>query len=121
MQIKVLEVRDRRTFIPVICIKPIADNEGQRYLLRCDGYAADASETRVIVIKNQCYAVSYDPYKWSENPRTMRAAHMCIEANWERLRDGDVVDVEHYLGETKTKKVSERESVYGCDESKPSE
>jgi len=41
MEIKVLEIRDDCTFIPVICVRPVAENEAQRYLLRRDGYRAD--------------------------------------------------------------------------------
>jgi hypothetical protein len=38
MEVKALEVRDAGTFCPVICIRPVPTNEGQRYLLRRDGY-----------------------------------------------------------------------------------
>lgn len=110
MQVKVLEVRDANTFMPVIAIKPIPENEQQRYLLRRDGYAGDRSEPCVILIAPQCRGVSYDPYNWPEFPRTMRFAHHWIEQNWHEIHDGDVVDVEHLLGETKRIKVSEREA-----------
>ncbi len=109
MKIKVLEIRDEGTFMPVIAIKPIADNEGQRYLLRRDGYAADADERCVILIKPQCHGVSYDPYDWpSTRGRTMQVAHQYIESHWVHLNDGDVVDVEFILEETDKPKVSER-------------
>jgi hypothetical protein len=110
MEIKCLEIRDRNTFLPVICIRPVPDNEGQRYLLRRDGYRGDASETCIIMIDAQCRGVSYDPYHWQHDTRTKPAAHDFIEKNWHLLADGDVVDVEHILGETVTRKVSERES-----------
>ncbi len=108
MQVKCLEIRDKGTFIPVICIKPVPDNEGQRYLLRRDGYSGTAAETCVIVIKGQCRGVSYDPYSWSDGSRTMKVAHDHIEKNWSALVDGDVVDVQYILGETDKPKVSER-------------
>jgi hypothetical protein len=38
-------------------------------------------------------------------------AHEWIIEHWAELGDGDVVDVQHILGETATKKVSERVSV----------
>jgi hypothetical protein len=107
MESKCLELRDKGTFIPLICIKPVAANEGQRYLLRRDGYMADSSEKCVIVIKGQCRGVAYDPYEWPRGARTMSVAHQYIESNWDNLKDGDVVDVEFILGETETIKESE--------------
>ena len=107
MEIKCLEVRDEGTFIPVICIRPIPDNGDQRYLLRRDGYSGEENERCVIVIKAQCEGCAYDPYDWPRN-RTMQNAHLFIETYWSELCDGDVVDVQFILGETKRKKLSER-------------
>lgn len=108
MQVKVLEVRDIATFIPIVCVKPIPVNEEQKYLLQRDGYVGDASERCVIVIKAQCRGVSYDPYNWPGGSRTMPSAHLYIEQHWDELKDGDVVDVQHILGETPEPKKSER-------------
>lgn len=44
MEVKCLEIRDEGTFIPVICLRPVPENEGQRYLLRRDGYRGDDRE-----------------------------------------------------------------------------
>lgn len=106
MEIKCLEIRDEGTFIPVICIRPVAENEGQRYLLRRDGYRADETETCIIMINAQCRGAAYDPYDWNER-RTKGNAHNYIINNWHKLKDGDVVDVEFILGETTQPKVSE--------------
>jgi hypothetical protein len=106
MEIKCLEIRDHATFIPVICIRPVASNEAQRYLLRRDGYVADDSEYCIIMINAQCRGVAYDPYDWNE--RTKHHAHDYIRAHWRELQDGDVVDVQFILGETKEKKRSEQ-------------
>lgn len=111
MLVKMLEIRDSLTFMPVMTIKPIADNEGQHYLLRRDGYDASRREQCVILIKSQCRDVSYDPYNW-DGERTMQVAHLYICEHWDTLRDGDVVDVQFILGETKTPKISERDEVY---------
>lgn len=112
MEVKCLEIRDANTFIPVICIRPVPDNEAQRYLLRRDGYRGDASEPCIILIDAQCRGVAYDPYDWpgKKGSRTHCAAHVYIEQHWWTLSDGDVVDVQYILGESSTKKVSERES-----------
>jgi len=108
MEIKCLEVRDRGTFIPVICIRPVPDNEAQRYLLRRDGYAGDETEHVIIMIDAQCRGASYDPYDWPDR-RTKGNAHNFIEQNWASIKDGDVIDVEYILGESEKKKHSERE------------
>lgn len=52
-----------------------------------------------------------DPYGWERSARTFPVAHDYIIKNWEKLRDGDVVDVEFILGETKVPKASERLTV----------
>lgn len=111
MEVKCLEIRDAGTFVPVICLRPVPDNENQRYLLRRDGYRGDATERCIIYIKAQCRGVAYDPYDWPQNPRTHRVAHDYIERNWTILKDGDVVDVQFILGETAQPKISERNEV----------
>jgi hypothetical protein len=105
MEVKCLEVRDAATIIPVICIRPVWDNDRQLHLLRRDGYRADEAETCIIYIRGQCRGVSYDPYNW--NDRTNQTAHVYITEHWHELSDGDVIDVEFILGEKPTKKVSE--------------
>lgn len=108
MEVKCLEVRDDGTFIPVICIRPVPVNEEQRYLLHRDGYRGDSTESCIIFIDAQCRGVAYDPYDWPRSSRTKAHAHLYITEHWTELKDGDVVDVEFILGETKQKKVSER-------------
>jgi hypothetical protein len=110
MEIKCLELRDKGTFIPVICIRPVATNASQSYLLKRDGYRANWSETCIIMIDAQCRGVAYDPYDWKER-RTKGTAHQYIQNHWPDLVDGDVIDVEYILGETMTKKRSESELV----------
>lgn len=104
MKVKCLEIRDRATFIPVICIEPEPENSSQDYLLRRDGYA---NSDCIIMIDSGCRGVENDPYDWND-ARTKRVAHHWIQENWKNLADGDVVDVEFILGESKTKKTSER-------------
>jgi hypothetical protein len=106
MEVKCLEIRDKATFCPVICIRPVPENDAQRYLLARDGYVIDEFSECVILIKPQCRGVSYDPYNWGD--RTFKTAHSWIEEYWDDLEDGDVVDVEFILCETAEKKRSER-------------
>jgi hypothetical protein len=107
MQVKCFEVRDDGTFIPVICIWPVPDNQEQHYLLRRDGYRGDVTEQCIIMIDAQCHGVAYDAYDWAGS-RTKKVAHNHIAKNWHTLKDGDVIDVEFILGETKEPKLSER-------------
>ena len=111
MEVKCLEIRDANTFIPVICIRPVPTNEGQRYLLRRDGYRGDDTERCIIMINAQCRGVAYDPYDWTSDPRTKRIAHIHIELHWNDLKDGDVIDVECILGESTKWKLSERHTA----------
>jgi hypothetical protein len=105
---KILELRDRNTFITVIAVGMSAGSEAQRYLLRRAGYAAISPgiPMAVLLVRAQGGESQYDPYGWGD--RTFATAHSYIEKEFARLNDGDVVDVEYILGETPTPKVSER-------------
>jgi hypothetical protein len=109
MEVKMLEIRDAGTFIPVMCIQPLPDNEGQRYLLRRDGYSCDPHDPIVIMVDAQCRGASYDPYDWGSD--THKIAHDYIQKNWSVLRDGDVIDVEFILGKRTEPKISERHTA----------
>jgi hypothetical protein len=112
VEVKCLELRDKGTFIPVICIRPTPDNEAQRWLLRRDGYSGTDEEQCVILINAQCRGVSYDPYGWDSNTgHTIPYAHRYIREHWFDLQDGDVVDVEFVMGQSTAPKRSERETV----------
>ena len=110
MEVKCLEIRDANTFIPVICIRPVAENKAQRYLLRRDGYRADETEHCIIMIDAQCRGVSHDPYIWPHDSRTKPIAHVHIQQHWSELKDGDVIDVEFILKERNSPKESESKS-----------
>lgn len=122
MKIKLLEVRDDGTFIPMLCVdmNPPSESdwiaisvkcyEAQRYLLRRCGYPCDGHPniaiTHLAADGDKC---SNDPYFWGG--RTRPVAHKYIIEHWAELRDGDVVDVEFILGETSAPKKSEREAA----------
>lgn len=104
MIVKLLEVLDRATFLPVIAISTQAANEGQGYLLRRSGYAPDSH--CILLSRLRGGAQIYDPYEWRD--RTMQTAHHYIEQHFANLKDGDVIDVEFILNETSEPKLSER-------------
>ena len=106
MQVKLFEIRDRATFIPVFAISTRPANDAQHYLLRRDGW----TDTGVIVGKLSDGSGQADPWGWG--CRRMTVAHDWIEQNFDKLEDGAVIDIEFILGETAEPKRSERETVF---------
>jgi len=121
---KALELRDEGTFIALLAVdmNPVRYPSGntpedqedfrvtemaQRYLLRRVGYPCDG-EPNILITKlaGDGSKASNDPYYWGD--RTFAVAHAYIIEHWEKLRDGDVVDVQFIMGETTTPKTSER-------------
>lgn len=127
---KLFEIRDSGTFIPVIAslmrglnafgtqmngdVLEIKVCDGgtpeERYLLRRAGYS-ESSKPLVLLCRldacGQQGAASYDPYSWGM-ARTMGTAQEYICQHWGELESGEVIDVECILGETSSKKQSER-------------
>lgn len=120
MKAKALEVRDRGTFIPVLCVDmnptlsaalpPREQYEGQRYLLGRCGYPCDGRPNILMTrLDGDGSQATNDPYGWKGGARTFPVAHNWIIDHWHELKDGDVVDVEFITGETTSPKRSERE------------
>lgn len=115
MEIKIFELRDRGTFMPVMAIRLSAEPATRDlYLLRRAGYGEDqllnpslAPEPYVILVKLDGVEAQYDPYSWTQR-RTLPVAHMHIIANWNTLHSGNVIDVEYILGETNAPKFAEQ-------------
>jgi hypothetical protein len=119
MQVKLLELRDEGTLIPLLCVdmNPAGTiGEGymaQRNLLSRSGYPCDGRPNIAIThLAASGDACSNDPYFW--NGRTRPVAHDFIIKNWAMLKDGDVVDVQFILGETTAPKVSEVQPARGA-------
>lgn len=109
MQNKLFEVRDRATFIPVMAIHIDGNCTDQEdWLLRRSGYGESEGRNYVYLIHLQTGEGQYDPYKWGRGSRTLREAHKYIVEHFDELQTGDVVDVEFILGESATKKITER-------------
>lgn len=111
MKVKMLELRDEGTFIPLLCVDMNSENDAQRYLLRRVGYPCDRRPNVMITHATGEHPASNDPYFWGG--RTYPVAHNYIIEHWDELKDGDVVDVSFILGETKAPKLSERYDMYG--------
>jgi hypothetical protein len=125
MKAKALEVSDRATFIPMLCVEmspqPFfsasdsppnsvysAAYRDQRYLLRRCGYPCDEYTVILMTRLDGNGKASSDPFYWGD--RTFQTAHVYIIEHWDELKDGDVIDVEFILGETSEKTRSERET-----------
>lgn len=113
----IAKVRDRGTFIPVLAVSLIANTASEeefkamQYLLGRVGYVDRMHPTvppsiLLTRLSGDGTPSWSDPHGWVD--RTFVVAHKHIGENWASLRSGDVVDVEHILGETGTKKLSER-------------
>jgi len=102
---KTLEIRDAATFIAALAIDINPDSERQRYLMRRCGYPCDGEPNVILTRLDGNGKATNDPYAWGG--RTWPVAHNYIIEHWNELNDGDVVDVQFILGETKTPKVSE--------------
>lgn len=100
MEQKLIEVRDRGTFIPILATRLSREH----YLVRRAGYR----DGHVIVQRLDTGKGENDPYDWLGGGRTLQCAHNILQENWHRYETGDVLDVEYELGETRVKKESEQ-------------
>lgn len=107
MKTKLFELRDRGTFVPVLCIKVESGNESERYLLRRSGYELPSDLIIMTGLTGGNEKSTYNPHDWGGN-RTRHYAHKYIQKHWEELESGQVVDVEFIHGETAAPKISER-------------
>ena len=113
MQVKLFEVRDAATFIPVLAVKLGGRTEAERFLLGRAGYGRrpEQQESYVPLFRldgGTITTITYDPHKQGPS-RTLQVARQWIRENFNALESGDVVDVQYILKETAKPKVSERE------------
>ena len=111
MDIKVFEIRDRATYIPVIAIKMQGSTAKEHYHLRRSGFSN--KNPLITILRLNDMTANYDYYQWeSYMARTMGKAHKHIEKNFDNLDSGAVVDVEFISGETSKPKISEMNDEY---------
>jgi hypothetical protein len=110
MEIKLFEIRDKGTFIPMMAIKLTPICEEERWLLSRAGFGRDIeTQSEYIMLADLDGGegkITSDCYKWGG--RTYPNAHRYIQENFDKLKTGDVVDVEYILGEKGGIKISER-------------
>lgn len=102
MKTKIFEIRDRATFIPVLCTKLKSYDQREASLLGAAGYSAESNFVMVTELENP-KNTQYSCY-YGRNDRTFTVAHQHIEENFDSLKTGDVIDVEFILGETTKRK-----------------
>jgi hypothetical protein len=105
---KLFEVRDRGTLMPVFAFRPrsVPFNEAESWLLARAGFGSCNDSECVVVGCLEVGGAEYDAFAWPG--RTMKTAHLHIEKHFDQLHTGEVIDVEFILGETPAPKVSER-------------
>jgi hypothetical protein len=112
MEVKLLELRDAGTFIPLLCINLAeADDKAAYYLMRRCGYPLDGDPNIAICHLRCGYdRITNDPYQHQGGARTYPVAHHYIIDHWHELKNGSVVDVRFILGETPAPCLSESEA-----------
>jgi hypothetical protein len=104
IEIKRVEIRDRMTMMPAIALR-ITGGPTDPILYRAGFGDEPACVILIDIVGMRC---QYDPYDWGPKvARTLPLAHLWLTHNWERHRDGGVVDVEFIEGERDTPKESE--------------
>lgn len=103
MKTVLLEIRDRGTMIPVMA----TEFKGDRPLLRHAGYAPDEHYVIVTKLAGGEVSAACDPFDWPGHSRTMLEAHKFIRQYFDKLLDGDVIDVAFILGESAEPKRSD--------------
>jgi hypothetical protein len=101
---KIIEVRDRATYIPVLAVRMDPSNLHEARMLAGTGFGHEPLVS-VARIGGGLGMMTCDPYDWGD--RTMQTAHLYIVDHFDEIGEYDVVDVENILGETVRPKVSE--------------
>ena len=112
MDVKMIEIRDRATFIVAVAVRLTSGSPREFYLLRRAGYSAEQIARRdnrtppyVLLTRAEGGDSNYDQFSWGN--RTMFAVHDHLINHWNEITSGDVIDVEFFLGETSEPKISE--------------
>ena len=114
MTIKLFEIRDRGTTMPMMAIKLEGEQTAaEQWLLERAGYYGPHQAQYVLLLDLAGDATppgrfTSDPYGWRTPARTIPIAHQHIAEHFDTLETGAVVDVEYILGLRGEPKVSDR-------------
>jgi hypothetical protein len=108
MTSKMIEIRDRGTFVPALATRLDTGLEHERWLMREAGFESPYLDILLCKISGggghlKC---ATDPVDW--NDRTYFTIHKYLLEHFDEVRPGQVLDVEYILGEKSEPKVSER-------------
>lgn len=96
---KYLEVRDRATCMAVLAIKVDGTTKAEREIIYWSGHGGF-----ILMVDLAKPHLERGHEYWGRQERTRTQAHKYIENNWDKLKSGDVLDVEFILGESKKPK-----------------
>lgn len=112
MEIKLFEVRDRMTFIPVICVRCNPANEAEKFLIADSDYGMREERQAEWILmgrlRDRILRLSPSDQDGYPKVRAMWMAHHHILKHWDELQTGDVIDIEFILNETSAPKISQR-------------
>ena len=97
--IKVVEIRDRATFIPAFAIKMLPSDEKELFLFKGAGYGVLHPCVMLVSIKAPWQSARCSDDWKSNMGRTMYVAHQWIENNFDEIENCQVIDVEFLLKE----------------------
>ena len=106
IDVKLFEIRDRGTFMPVMATQTKGNDKKEIYLLEAAGFSNSNPLIILHFFKAYHWETHYNAYHWED--RTRLHAHQYIQQNWDALKSGDVIDVEYILDETAEPKMSQR-------------
>lgn len=107
---KIVEIRDRATFIPALAMRMIPENGMQELLFNEIGYRSSSDPCIILMALAQPSLASKHSDEWGNcSPRTMPTAHKWIEENYDEIEDCQVIDVEYILKEVDKPCLSLRE------------
>jgi len=101
--VKLFEVRDQGTFMPVMALKMHAESAPESWLMARAGYGHDPMSHLDYVLfapidGSVIGEINYNWSKWATHTRLQ--AHRFIEEHWDELKSGDVIDIEYIMGKT---------------------
>lgn len=91
---KFFEIRDEATCIPVLCTLMESTSPVDKSFLRRSGYGP--GQLLVLYFDLNTNRGGYDSH--DHKSKTHRIAHTYIQENWDRLSNGDVIDVGFITG-----------------------
>ena len=100
-QVKIFDVRDRMTSLPVVAIALGGNAAAEATLAQRCGYGTPEDQAEYVLVAPLAGGapLHYDVYAHPGSTRTLRVAHEFIQKHFASLDPGAVIDVREILGE----------------------